>query len=53
MAAVETVLDRIETGGWHNTEPAQLNRLGDSYGHGTSQFVLFSQKPYNHPWFPN
>ena len=53
MAAVETLLNRIDTGQWHDTDPAQLNRKGDSYGHGTSRYVQFSQRPYNHAWFPN
>jgi hypothetical protein len=51
MAAIETVLNRVKVGKW-NTDPEQLNQLGDSFNKGKSRFMKLEQEKYNHPWFP-
>jgi hypothetical protein len=55
MAAVETMMRRLDTGQWGSTEPDQLNRLAASLHGSAARFTSiepFAQKKYNRTWAP-
>lgn len=55
LAAIETMMQRIETGEWPNTNPETLNSLGKSLD-AESEVRYFEHKPvgkYNRTWCPS
>ncbi len=56
-AAIETMMRRLDTGRWGNTDPASMNTLGASLGTGTSprffDMTPYRQKTYNRVWVPD
>jgi pimeloyl-ACP methyl ester carboxylesterase len=52
-AAIETVMQRLDTGRWGSTDPIELNSLGNSLDPtSTSRYFDFKQIKYNRRWFP-
>lgn len=55
MAAVETMMRRLDTGQWGSTDPEQLSTLGKSLHDSAARFthiVRYAQKKYNRTWAP-
>jgi uncharacterized protein YjeT (DUF2065 family) len=55
MAAVETMMRRLDTGQWGSTDPEQLNTLGKSLHGSAARFThinRYAQKKYNRTWSP-
>lgn len=55
MAAVSTMMQRLDTGRWPSTEPEQLNALAKSLHGSEARFIRldrFAQKAYNRTWAP-
>ena len=55
MAAVETMMRRLDTGRWDSTEPEQMNALARSLHASDARFTRiapFAQKKYNRTWAP-
>ncbi|MEP7344740.1 MAG: hypothetical protein ABI877_05720 [Gemmatimonadaceae bacterium] len=56
-AAVETMMQRLNTGAWGNTTPAGMNALAATLGTGaTPRFFSiekYMQKKYNRVWIPD
>ena len=54
VAAVETVMRRLDTGHWGSTDPMDLNTLGNSLDPTTeARYYEFEQIKYNRVWFPS
>ena len=55
MAAVETMMHRLDSGQWGRTDPEQLNTLATSLHDSAARFTTidrFAQKEYNRAWAP-
>lgn len=55
MAAVETMMGRLDTGKWGSTEPDQMNALAASLHRSAARFTRLdpvAQKKYNRTWAP-
>jgi hypothetical protein len=55
MAAIETMMRRLDTGRWGNTDPEQLNTLAKSLHGSAARFTridAYAQKKYNRTWAP-
>jgi hypothetical protein len=52
-AAIETVIQRLDSGHWGSTDPIDLNRLGNSLDPtSTSRYYDYDQFKYNRRWVP-
>jgi alpha-beta hydrolase superfamily lysophospholipase len=55
LAAVETMMRRLDSGRWDSTDPDHMNALGKSL-HGSAvrftQLAPYAQKKYNRTWAP-
>jgi hypothetical protein len=55
VAAIETMMQRLDTGRWPGTDPASLNTLAKSVHSSAARFTLidrYAQKKYNRIWAP-
>ena len=55
MAAIETMMRRLDSGRWDSTEPEQLNELATSLHPSGGRFIRmarFAQRTYNRGWAP-
>lgn len=55
LAAIETMVQRIDTGEWPNTDPETLNSLGKTLD-AESEVRYFEHQPvgkYNRTWYPS
>jgi len=55
MAAVETMVRRLDTGQWGSTDPEQMNVLAKSLHTSAARFTRiapYAQKKYNRTWAP-
>jgi alpha-beta hydrolase superfamily lysophospholipase len=55
MAAIETMMRRLDTGTWPSTEPEALNALGKAAHNSATRFIKidpYAQKKYNRTWAP-
>jgi hypothetical protein len=55
MAAVETLMRRLDTGRWESTDPEQMNGLAKSLHASAARFTRidpYAQKKYNRTWAP-
>jgi hypothetical protein len=56
MAAIDTMMRRLDSGQWGSTEPEALNALAKSLNPSPARFVHLArlvQKKYNRTWAPN
>ena len=55
MAAIETMVRRLDTGRWDSTDPTQMNLLAKSLHGSPARFTSierYAQKKYNRTWAP-
>ena len=55
MAAIETLMGRLDTGRWGSTDPEQMNTLAKSLHGSAARFTRidrYAQKKYNRTWAP-
>lgn len=55
MAAIETMMRRLDSGRWNSTEPEDMNALASSLYAGAARFTRiapFAQQQYNRTWAP-
>jgi pimeloyl-ACP methyl ester carboxylesterase len=53
-AALETLVQRLDTGKWGSTKPMDLNILGNALDSSTeARYYEFEQTKYNRAWFPS
>lgn len=50
VAAVQALMQRIETGSWPRTDPAAMNKAAAATGLGDSRFVAFVPPPFARPF---
>ena len=55
MAAVETMMRRLDTGAWESTAPDQMNARAKALHNSPARFTTldaYAQKKYNRTWAP-
>jgi len=55
MAAVETMMKRLDTGRWESTDPDQMNARAKALHNSPARFTTidaYAQKKYNRTWAP-
>ena len=55
MAAVETMMRRLDTGRWESTDPDQMNARAKALNNSPARFTMldaYAQKKYNRTWAP-
>ena len=55
MAAIETMVRRLDTGRWESTDATQMNTLAKSLHGSPARFTSidrYAQKKYNRTWAP-
>ena len=55
MAAVETMMKRLDSGRWDSTDPDQMNARAKALNSSPARFTMidaYAQKKYNRTWAP-